>query len=136
MSRKKTMRSRRLKKYRILFTAFLLASCDSWHENHSFAEPTGKETSQSTIALPIDHNTWTIWRCKDGSTLKTRFKDHRGHLLELNYQGSRHVLIQQSNQDPLIYQNGRIAFFSDGQSAIIGQPESDLIYNSGCRIVR
>lgn len=79
------MQSRRFRKYRILFTALLLASCNSWHENHSFTQATEKKTIKPSIDVPISHDAWTIWRCKDGSTLKTRFKDHRGRLLELYY---------------------------------------------------
>lgn len=121
-------------KYGVMLIAVSLISCTALRDNSS-APSTDKKTTRSAINSALDQSTWTTWRCKDGSTLKTRFKGHDRRLMELNYQGSRHVLIRQSNRDPLIYQDGRIAFFSEGQSAIIGQPESDLIYNSGCRIV-
>ncbi len=129
------MPSKHVTKYLLPLIAVSLIACTSVPDERSSPPRKNHEKKPSAVRLPLAHNRWTIWRCKDGSKLETRFKGHGERLLELKYQGSRHVLIDRSTDRLAIYQDNRIAFFSDGKSATIGQPESDLIYNTGCRIV-
>ena len=58
----------------------------------------------SQLKLPIG-NHWNTWQCRE----------------------------QRPGDNPATYENGQIAFHSDGQNAVLSRPASATILLSGCR---
>ncbi len=85
------------------------------------------------IALPISAQKWTTWRCEDNSTLQTRYQNSERKQLKIRYQGQEQLLQRQPSSFPAVYENKNLSFFSDGKSAVIGQPRSAIVYQAGCR---
>ena len=44
-----------------------------------------------------------------------------------------HTLEQRPGDNPATYENGQIAFYSDGQSAVLARPASATVFLTGCR---
>lgn len=116
-------------------TALLLSACASQAPNSVSADnsPTTSQHSPASAALPsaVKLPANATWRCTDGSELQTRLS---GNNLQLRYQGRDYQLSQAPSARPAIYENAQIAFFSDGQSAAVGNPQSANVLSSGCRL--
>lgn len=82
--------------------------------------------------LPISHQHPTQWHCAPNLNIQTQYLDPQKTQLSLNYQGKTHLLSQRPSRLPAIYENSQIAFYSDGESAVIAKPLSDLVYHGGC----
>lgn len=115
-----------------LIGVLFIAACAS--ESNRPLENQQTFSDERSVQLPIPHGKWVTWRCKDGSHLETRLEGDNDQMMALRYQGAEHVLSRQPSSNPAVYQDGRIAFFSNGQSAVVGQPNSSIIYNSGCNL--
>ncbi len=85
------------------------------------------------IILPIKVGQNNTWRCKDDTVIETQFIDNHKTTLKVLYQGKEHMLIHRASRRPVIYEDHDIAFYSDGDTAVIGRPLSDQIYHSDCR---
>ena len=74
----------------------------------------------SQLKLPIG-NHWNTWQCREGS-FDTRYPDSSKQSLQLRYMSGEHTLEQRPGDNPATYENGQIAFYSDGQSAVLARP--------------
>lgn len=86
------------------------------------------------IRLPGNDHSWTNWQCDNGFTIQTRYATVNGQQIRLQYQGSEVTLERQPSSNPLIYENAILAFFSDGEHAVIGAPSSDRVMLGGCKV--
>ena len=85
----------------------------------------------SQLKLPIG-NHWNTWQCREGS-FDTRYPDSSKQSLQLRYMSGEHTLEQRPGDNPATYENGQIAFYSDGQSAVLARPASATVLLTGCR---
>lgn len=115
-----------------LLTALLVACAGKQPANLSTSDTLETEPVH-TIKLPINQHTWRNWQCRDGQTLQTRYQDPQGNTLRLRYQGNEAQLTHTPSENIAIYENGQIAFFSDGQNASVGLPQNSILYSTGCR---
>ncbi len=112
--------------------SLLLGACSS--------DPAASSASADALTPRVDFithlpitTTWKDWQCRDGSRISTRFQDADKRQLLVKSQGREYRLDHQPSSHPAIYENASIAFFSDGESAVIGRPQSDQVYQSGCK---
>ena len=85
----------------------------------------------SQLKLPIG-NHWNTWQCREGS-FDTRYPDSSKQSLQLRYMSGEHTLEQRPGDNPATYENGQIAFYSDGQTAVLARPASATVLLTGCR---
>lgn len=88
------------------------------------------------IRVPGSAQQWTRWQCENGVALQTRHADSSARQLRIQYQGSEATLERQPGRNPLIYENAILAFFTDGESAVVGAPASDRIILGGCKPIK
>ena len=124
----------------IIICAILLTTCSSnkprpnitlESEQPEAVAPVSSHLSAHHIKLPISSQ-WNTWHCQQGS-FDTRYADSGKHNLQLRYQGGEHSLEERPGDNPATYENGQIAFHSDGQTAVLARPASATIVLSGCR---
>ena len=53
--------------------------------------------------------------------------------LQLRHMSGEHTLEQRPGDNPATYENGQIAFYSDGQTAVLARPASATVLLTGCR---
>lgn len=85
------------------------------------------------IKLPFGADKWRVWQCRTGSRFETRLSAN-AQQLHLRYQGREYLLNQIPSARPAIYESSHLAFFSDGETAAIGIPQSATLYESACRL--
>ncbi|SUO93826.1 MliC family protein [Suttonella ornithocola] len=123
-----------MKKTFLFLFPLLLVACAGKQQPANLSLTDSLETEPvHMIKLPINHNSWRNWQCRDGQTLQTRYQDAQGKTLLLRYQGSEMPLPHIPSENIAIYENGQIAFFSDGQNASVGLPQNSILYSTGCR---
>lgn len=83
--------------------------------------------------LPGNDQTWTSWQCDNAIRIETRYATMNGQQIRLKYQGSEVTLERQPGDNPVIYENALLSFFSDGEHAVIGAPASDRVMLGGCK---
>lgn len=112
----------------LLSTTLILTAC----VNHQTIEdnPTiAHHHSTLTMSRPVKLPNTERWQCLDGSWIQTQ---QHGQQLQLTYQQQTYTLTRTATTTPAIYQNPQLLFSSDGKTAILGRPYSNLIYASGC----
>ena len=102
---------------------------ESEQPDTDIALPAASHNSQ--LKLPIG-NHWNTWQCREG-TFDTRYPDSSKQRLQLRYMSGEHTLEQRPGDNPATYENGQIAFYSDGQGAVLARPASATVLLTGCR---
>ena len=102
-----------------------------WFINDCSPPPRPSPAHHSQLKLPIG-NHWNTWQCREGS-FDTRYPDSSKQSLQLRYMSGEHTLEQRPGDNPATYENGQIAFYSNGQSAVLARPASATVLLTGCR---
>ncbi|MDO4643365.1 MAG: hypothetical protein Q4A74_05935 [Cardiobacteriaceae bacterium] len=82
------------------------------------------------VQLPIT-NEWSNWQCNEGS-FATRYPDSSKQTLEVRAPTGQETLEIRPGDNPVTYENARIAFYSNGNNAVLARPASATILLSGC----
>ena len=123
----------------VIALALLLTACsgDKPRPNITLESEQPEDTAlpspahNSQLKLPIG-NHWNTWQCREGS-FDTRYSDSSKHTLQLRYMSGELTLEQRPGDTPATYENGQIAFYSDGQTAVLARPASATVLLTGCR---
>ena len=82
------------------------------------------------LDLPIT-NQWDNWHCNEGD-LTVRYADSSKARLQVRYAGGEQTLEARPGNNPATFENGQLAFHSDGKQAVLARPASAEILMSGC----
>ena len=110
-----------------------LGACTSAPQVPVQHPPAEVQLDLADIRLPGNDHSWTNWQCDGGVSVQTRYATVNGQQIRLQYQGSEVTLDRQPGHNPLVYENAILAFFSDGEYAVIGAPASDRVMVGGCK---
>ena len=122
----------------IIICALLLTTCSSNKPRPNITLESEQPDAIDHTPAPLQHiklpigSQWNTWHCQQGS-FDTRYADSSKRHLQLRYQGGEHSLEQRPGDNPATYENGQIAFYSDGQTAVLARPASATVLLTGCR---
>ena len=117
----------------VLILSLLLTACGSGNptppritlESETPDEvPEYRHTSRQ-LDLPIT-NQWDNWHCN------VRYADSSKTRLQVRYAGGEQTLEARPGNNPATFENGQLAFHSDGKQAVLARPASADILMSGC----
>ena len=122
-----------------LILALLLTACGSGSQT----PPRITLESETPDELPVSHHTprrpdlpitnqWGNWHCNEGD-LTLRYADSSKARLQVRYAGGEQTLEARPGNNPATFENGQLAFHSDGKQAVLARPASADILMSGCR---